>query len=251
MVAPPHARIPQHPAKQPNRPAFGSSAGSGCSGLITTRSSCTARHRDAKPAKPRGNCHRSGHAVTYRRQPPHQHCRHESECLHIASAVTSERGAIEGGIWCVFGAGAIARKIRTNPPAPNLSGAIWQLPHRLSVGRPVRVETARARRPRQPSVQTHCRHADRQSTETHIYLAIVTFDPMMVNHEAGQTRQRRMISTLSATSRTPGWPSFWQDRQADGRGRKPRSRDLAGISRSLSPIFSSSNLAQFLRPENV
>jgi hypothetical protein len=31
----PRARNPEHPAKQPNRPAFGSRAGSGCSGLTS------------------------------------------------------------------------------------------------------------------------------------------------------------------------------------------------------------------------
>jgi hypothetical protein len=36
VLVAPLARIPDHPAKQPNRPAFGSRAGSGSSGLIAS-----------------------------------------------------------------------------------------------------------------------------------------------------------------------------------------------------------------------
>jgi hypothetical protein len=41
----PRARIPEHPAKQPNGPAFGSRARSGCSGLTTV----TSDHRGQQP----------------------------------------------------------------------------------------------------------------------------------------------------------------------------------------------------------
>jgi hypothetical protein len=62
--------------------------------------------------------------------------------------------------------------------------------------------TARTReahtRPRQRSLPTQCPHAARQSTETHISLAIVTFDPMMANHG-------NEVSPCDAQKSEEGW----------------------------------------------
>ena len=184
--------------------AFSPASDPGCAGAaLRGRNPPMDFPRSTKQAERASNRHCPAHAVTYPPRPakPHDkpHDKPTSEHYLMASTVTSGQLHCERGGWDVFSASDPRREIPAQSGRKgfrarslttfNYSRKSSARPHeRHEAGTSVAQaldQAPAASRPRRRSATIVAHTVPtriRQSTEIHISLAIVTFDPMMANH---------------------------------------------------------------------